>query len=87
MASLLLLQADEASFGGDPRSAGKLRSLVTRTEHVIEPKGVDAYRVPNYMRLMITSEEDWVIPASFKDVEFRAWTSAQALRHEPRYIA
>jgi hypothetical protein len=69
MARLLLLQADDVFFN-DKRNAGKLRSMITRHEHVIEPKGVDAYRVPNYMRLFVTSEADWVVPASLGE---RRW--------------
>ncbi len=70
MSSLLMLHADEAFFAGDPRNAGKLRSMITRDEHIIEPKGLDSFRVPNYMRLFITSEESWVVPASLNERRF-----------------
>lgn len=70
MSSLLLLHADEAFFAGNPSNAGKLRSMVTRDEHIIEPKGLDSFRVPNYMRLFITSEERWVVPTSLAERRF-----------------
>lgn len=70
MASLMLLHADEAFFAGDPRHAGHLRSIVTRDTHPIQPKGVDVFTVPNYMRLLVTSNEDWVVPARMDE---RRW--------------
>jgi hypothetical protein len=86
MARLLLLQADDTFFH-DTRNAGKLRSLVTRHEHVIEPKGVDAYRVPNYMRLFITSEEDWVVPASLRERRFAIFDIKDEKRGDTDYFA
>lgn len=70
MASTILLHSDEGFWGGDPRHVGKLKSLVTSDTQRIEQKGRDSLQVNNYLRLLITSNEDWVIPAAFEERRF-----------------
>jgi len=70
MGSTLLLHSDEGFWGGDPRHVGKLKSLVTSDTHFIEHKGKDSLQVNNYLRLLITTNEDWVIPAAFDERRF-----------------
>jgi hypothetical protein len=67
MASLLVLHADEAFWAGDKRSEGKLKSLVTGYKHRLEFKGVDAILMDNFIRLFITANHDWVVPAGFEE--------------------
>lgn len=70
MAACLLLQADEAVFAGDKAAEGHLRGLVTSEKQMIESKGVDPIRVANFVRLLMTSNEDWVIPAGKEERRF-----------------
>lgn len=70
MASTILLHSDEGFWGGDPRHVGKLKSLVTSDTQRIEHKGRDSLEVNNYLRLLITTNEDWVIPAAFDERRF-----------------
>lgn len=70
MASTILLHSDEGFWGGDPRHVGKLKSLVTSDTQRIEQKGRDSLQVNNYLRLLISSNEDWVVPASFEERRF-----------------
>ena len=70
MASCLFLFVDEGVWAGDKTAEGTLKSVVTSKMHMIERKGVDAVRHPNYVRLMIASNNDWVVPAG-KDA--RRW--------------
>jgi ABC-type dipeptide/oligopeptide/nickel transport system ATPase component len=70
MASTILLHSDEGFWGGDPRHVGKLKSLVTSDTQRIEQKGRDSLQVNNYLRLLITSNEDWVVPAAFEERRF-----------------
>lgn len=65
MESCLLLQADEGFWAGDKQAEGRLKGLVTSDVHYIERKQVDAYRVRNLIRLMVTSNNEWVIPAGY----------------------
>lgn len=60
----LFMLGEEAFWAGDKAAEGKLKDLATGTVTSYERKGLDAYEGKNYTRLMITSNEDWVVPAS-----------------------
>ena len=70
MATTMLLHCDESFFAGDPRNVGKLKGLVTSDTHRIELKGKDSFEVKNYMRLLITSNHDFVVPAALEERRF-----------------
>src|ERR1700730_18516998 len=64
MASCLLLQADEAMWAGDKAAEGRLKGLITSRIQMIESKGIDPIRMENRVRVIMTSNEDWVVPAT-----------------------
>jgi hypothetical protein len=70
MASLLLLHADEAFWAGDREAEGKLKDLVSGKQHNIELKGKEAFRINNYIRLFVTGNSDWIIPAGLNERRF-----------------
>jgi Family of unknown function (DUF5906) len=70
LATCLLLQADEAVWAGDKAAEGRLKGLITSSFQQIEPKGIDPIRLPNYVRLLMTSNEDWVVPAGKDERRF-----------------
>jgi hypothetical protein len=70
MASCLLLQADEAVWAGDKSAEGKLKGLITAETQMIESKGVDPIRMRNYLRVIMTSNEGWVVPAGMDERRF-----------------
>lgn len=59
--------ADEAFFAGHPGHAAKLKTLVTRPDLFVEPKGVDGFVAPKMFRLIMASNEDHVIRAGRED--------------------
>jgi phage/plasmid-associated DNA primase len=63
----ILVFADELFFAGDKASEGILKSLITEDTLLCEPKGLNAYSVKNYMRIIMASNNDWVIPAGIKE--------------------
>jgi hypothetical protein len=63
----LLLQVEEGFFAGNPKDRGKLKSMITSPVVTINKKGVDAYQVRNCARVLITSNESWVVPAELGD--------------------
>ena len=60
----IFLFADEAFFAGDKAHIGILKSLITDPHLAIEGKGRDVVQAPNYLHIMMASNEDWVVPAS-----------------------
>ena len=70
MAACLLLQADEAFWAGDKAAEGRLKGLITGLTQLIEAKGVDPIRLDNFVRVIMTSNEDWVVPAGKDERRF-----------------
>jgi hypothetical protein len=54
--------ADEAFYAGDKPHESILKSLVTEETLTVEPKGVDAFQVPNHLDLLMASNSQWVVP-------------------------
>jgi len=55
---LLTICNEISSFGGDFRQNDKLKSIITDTKQIIEPKGQDAYTINNYSRFMFLTKDD-----------------------------
>ena len=70
LAYCLLLQAEEAFWAGDKRGEATLKHLVTGDWLLIERKGIDTIGMPNYTRVLVTSNEEWVWPTSVGDRRF-----------------
>jgi hypothetical protein len=70
MAACLLLQAEEAVWAGDKAAEGRLKDLITAEIQMIEQKSIDPIRLKNYVRLVMTSNEDWVVPAGKDERRF-----------------
>lgn len=60
----VFLFADEAFYAGDKQHVGVLNAIITEPHITIEGKYQNATQTPNYLHLMMASNEDWVIPAS-----------------------
>jgi hypothetical protein len=87
MASLLMLHADEAFWAGDKKSEGTLKDLVTGLYHLIEFKHVDPIRIKNYIRLFVTGNPDWLIPAGFKERRWAVFDMGEEHIQDTDYFA
>lgn len=86
MSSCLLLQAEEAVWAGDKAAEGRLKGLVTSKTQMIEQKGVDSIRLENYVRLIMTSNEDWVVPAGKDERRFCVLDVGNAVSQNHEYF-
>jgi len=86
MRSLLLLQADEGFWAGDKQAAGRLKSLITSKRHVVEGKFKDKVFLPNFVRLMVTSNETWVVPTGFEERRFQVCHMGKAQMQNAAYF-
>jgi hypothetical protein len=59
----IVVFADEVVWGGNKKSASKLKGMVTENFMVYELKGVDAFSGPNLMHLIMATNEEWAVPA------------------------
>jgi len=60
---LVLLFADEAFYANDKKHASILKTLITEATLTIERKGVDVETAPNYIHLIMASNDMHVVPA------------------------
>ncbi len=70
MEAKLVIYSDEAFWGGDKAAEGALKALVTERTQNIERKGFDLLTVPNYLRLLISSNTKWIVPTGMDERRF-----------------
>jgi hypothetical protein len=66
----LILYADEAFYAGDKQHESVLKTLITEEMRLIEYKGKEKIVLPNYSRLMMSSNKEWVAPVDIDDRRF-----------------
>ena len=64
LSQLLLLGADEAYWNGDKKAEGILKNLVTEPKITIERKGIDSVSMDSFLRVVLITNNDDVVPAS-----------------------
>lgn len=79
MIDALFVFADEITWGGNVKSSGKLKGMITERHLVGERKGVDAVGYRNMIHMMIASNSDWVIPAGTNS---RRWFMLDVSAHK-----
>jgi hypothetical protein len=85
--SCLLLHCDEAFWAGDKAAEGKLKDLITGKHQFIEFKGKEAIRVLNYVRLLVTGNADWQVPAGFGERRFAVLDMGEKHTQDHAYFA
>ena len=60
----IFLFADEAFFAADRAHVGVLKSIITEPYLTVEEKHKNAVQMPNFLHVIMASNEEWVIPAS-----------------------
>lgn len=68
----VVLFGDEAFFAGDKKHESVLKTLITEEYITIEAKGVDVEAAPNYVHMLLSSNNDWVVPAGAEERRFFA---------------
>lgn len=87
MRACLLLQSEEAFWAGDKAAEGTLKSLVTSSYHQLEEKGVNIIQIRNLVRLLVTSNNDWVVPAAFEERRFAVFEVGEGNIQDSEYFA
>ena len=58
------------SSAGDRQRLGVLKAIITEPHLTIEGKRQNVIQAPNYLHVMMASNEDWVVPASLEARRF-----------------
>jgi hypothetical protein len=59
----VFMAVEEAFWAGNVKDEGRLKSLITEDVILIEPKYVQPFQVRNMLHIMMSSNNDWVVPA------------------------
>jgi hypothetical protein len=86
MERLLLLGLDEAFWSGDKSSEGVLKSLITDPNLQIEHKGHESYTVPSRLRIIVMSNEDWVVPVTEEERRFAVFNMGVKRMKDNKYF-
>jgi hypothetical protein len=78
--------ANEAFYAGAKGHAAALKSLITDPVLQIESKGVDLIQVPNRVKLIISSNETWVVPAGLDERRFAFFDLSEARKQDEKYF-
>ena len=87
LASCLLLHCDEAFWAGDHAAEGKLKDLITGQDHLIEFKGKEPIKVRNYVRLLVTGNPVWLVPAGLEERRFAVLDVGEGHIQDKAYFA
>jgi hypothetical protein len=87
MASLLVLHADEAFWAGDKSAVGTLNDLVSGKDHLLEYKHIDPIRIKNHIRLYVSGNPDWMVPAGFKERRWAVFDMGEGKIQDHAYFA
>ncbi len=67
LARAIVAFLDEALWAGSRTGESVLKAMVTERMFMCEPKGVDAFPVPNRLHITFSSNNDWVVPVGEDD--------------------
>jgi Bifunctional DNA primase/polymerase, N-terminal/Family of unknown function (DUF5906) len=82
----LLAFVDEAFWAGDKEAKGVLKSLITESTIIIEPKFKDAFAVTNYTHFIFASNEEWVVPTEWDDRRFMVLDISDHYKEDHAYF-
>jgi hypothetical protein len=60
LSNISIVYADEVIFGGDHKIANKMKGLITEPTVRIELKNVESFYIPNYIRFIISGNNEWM---------------------------
>ncbi len=83
----LLIQLEEAIWAGDKKAESAFKNLITADTQMIEPKGIDAFPVNSVVRVLITSNKTWVVPAGLGARRFAVFEVGKKHAHDRPYFA
>ncbi|XSC48383.1 primase-helicase family protein [Bradyrhizobium sp. RDT10] len=83
----LLLHVEEGFWAGDKKAEGQLKHLITSEQVMIESKGINAFQVASVLRIIISSNEDWIVPATFDERRFCVLNVADTRARDTVYFA
>jgi len=85
-ATALLVHVEEAFWSGDAGKKGTLQALITAPTQPIERKGIDRIEVDSFLRVLMTTNDEWAVPASEDERRYAAFDVADVYRRNPKWF-
>lgn len=85
MENALLLHVQEGSWAGDHKAEEVLKYIVTSEFVEIERKGIDSINMRSVLRLFISANAEWVVPASRDERRWAVFELSDARKSDERY--
>jgi hypothetical protein len=82
----LLLRVQEGVWAGDKNGEATFKYLVTSDRVEIERKGIDSINMPSVLRLIISANADWVVPASHDERRWAVFEVSDARKGDDVYF-
>ena len=82
----VLIHANEALWGGHKKDLGKVKTMITEQECLIESKGKDRIMVKNFKHLILSSNEDWPVHIDRDDRRFFVLSVSDAHKEDIEYF-
>jgi hypothetical protein len=86
LAQTLLLGVEEAIWAGDKAAESTLKHLITSQTIPMERKGIDAIEIASFMRIIMTSNAAWKVPASPDERRFFVLECGDARQNDHAYF-
>lgn len=83
----LVVFLDEAFFAGDKAHKGTLKRLITERLISVEGKYKQRVEVPNRLKLLIASNEHWIVPAGLLERRFFVLDVSAARQQDTKYFS
>ena len=85
-ATALLVHVEEAFWSGDVSKKGTLQALITAPTQPIERKGVDRIEVGSFLRVLMTTNDEWAVPASEDERRYAVFDVAATHQRDPEWF-
>ncbi|SON54253.1 hypothetical protein HDIA_0712 [Hartmannibacter diazotrophicus] len=83
----LFLHVEEGFWAGNKNADGVLKNLITSEQVLIEPKGINPFNVDSCLRLFMSSNEEWIVPATADEGRYFVLDVSEARRNDHVYFA
>ena len=78
---------DEVLWPGHKEDEGVLKALITEPTLLVEPKGINAYPAVNALKIIMASNEPWVVPASGNERRYAVFDVSTKYTQDHGYFA
>lgn len=82
----VLLYADEVKWNGNKNAESLLQAMITERELLVEGKYKDAALTKNCLHIIMTSNDDWVVPAGIDERRFAVFRTDDSKRGNKAYF-